>query len=183
MKLFIASDLHGCAISTEKMLTLFDKSEASHLVLLGDYLNHGPRNAIPTGYDPLRVAELLNKYADRILAVRGNCDSEVDQALLAFPMMSTNHTILLASGRRLFVSHGHLFSRENVPPLQSGDVFISGHTHIAVVENDEVSGIHFFNPGSISLPRNNESASYGVLENNLFKVLDLNGVLLRQMAL
>lgn len=182
MKLFFASDLHGCAVSTEKMLALFEASEASHLILLGDYLNHGPRNPLPEGYDPLRVAELLNAYADRIIAVRGNCDSEVDQALLSFPMMGDCQTVLLPSGRRLFLTHGHLYRRDKLPPLQKGDVFVSGHTHIAVAENHE-SDLVFFNPGSISLPRNEESASYGILENSVFKVLNLNGVLLRQIAL
>ena len=110
MKLFFASDLHGSLPATEKVLAQFDQSGAEALVLLGDILNHGPRNPVPEGYNPIAVAERLNQYAQKIIAVRGNCDSEVDQMLLSFPMMMDYAWVLLESGHRLFVTHGHLYN-------------------------------------------------------------------------
>ena len=118
MKLFFASDLHGSLPATEKVLAQFDQSGAEALVLLGDILNHGPRNPVPEGYNPIAVAERLNQYAQKIIAVRGNCDSEVDQMLLSFPMMMDYAWVLLESGHRLFVTHGHLYNTDKRPPLK-----------------------------------------------------------------
>ncbi|MCG3731828.1 phosphodiesterase [Vibrio cincinnatiensis] len=181
MKLFIASDLHGSLPATEKTLQAFSDSGAETLILLGDLLNHGPRNPIPTGYNPPAVAECLNQYAQHIMAVRGNCDSEVDQMLLAFPMMSDFSWVLLESGRRLFLTHGHLYHEENHPPLRSGDVFIQGHTHIALAESQ--AGIYRFNPGSVTFPRNRGVASYGLLEEEMLTVYSFDKQVLAQTRL
>ncbi|WP_299789423.1 phosphodiesterase [uncultured Shewanella sp.] len=178
MKLFFASDLHGCFDSTAKMIAAFERSGAEHLILLGDILNHGPRNALPSGYAPLKVAELLNRYGDKIIAVRGNCDSEVDQALLDFPIMSDYNLVLLPNGRRLFLTHGHLFnidscSSNSHPRLCLGDIIASGHTHfpVAAPKGDYIE----FNPGSVAIPRGGNTASYGLLDDNTLSVMSFDG--------
>lgn len=173
MKLFFASDLHGSLPATERVLAEFEQSGMGTLVLLGDVLNHGPRNPIPQGYNPPAVAELLNHYADRIIAVRGNCDSEVDQMLLSFPMMSDYAWVLLPSGQRMFLTHGHLYNSAKRPALREGDVIVHGHTHIPLAEKDGEQFI--FNPGSVTFPRNEFAASYGVLEDSMLKVKSFAG--------
>lgn len=173
MKLFFASDLHGSLPATEKVLDLFERSGAQHLVLLGDILNHGPRNPIPEGYNPPLVAERLNQYAHRVIAVRGNCDSEVDQMLLSFPMMSDYAWVLLPNGKRLFLTHGHLYNAAHRPLLNQGDVIAHGHTHIPVACYQEQNFI--FNPGSVTFPRDGYSASYGLYEDGQFSVVSLDG--------
>lgn len=171
MKLMFASDIHGSLPATERVLELFVQSDARWLVILGDILNHGPRNALPQGYAPADVAGLLNEQASRIIAVRGNCDSEVDQMLLNFPMTAPWQQVLLP-GRRLFLTHGHLFGPDNVPPLATGDVLAYGHTHIPLAEKR--GDIVHFNPGSVSIPKGGNIASYGMLEDNVLRVIALN---------
>lgn len=143
MKLMFASDIHGSLPATERVLSLFAQSGAQWLVILGDVLNHGPRNALPEGYAPAQVAEKLNQYASRIIAVRGNCDSEVDQMLLDFPITAPWQQVLMENSR-LFLTHGHLFSPENLPALAAGDVLVYGHTHIPVAEKR--GEMYHFNP-------------------------------------
>lgn len=181
MKLFFASDLHGCLPATEKTLAEFESSGAETLVLLGDVLNHGPRNPVPEGYNPPLVAERLNQYADKIIAVRGNCDSEVDQMLLAFPMMSDYAWVLLESGQRLFLTHGHLYHSQKRPALKEGDVIVHGHTHIPVAEKDGAQFI--FNPGSVTFPRNGFAPSYGLLDNDQITVQTFSGDVLASASL
>ncbi|MGC9422328.1 MULTISPECIES: phosphodiesterase [Vibrio] len=181
MKLFIASDLHGSLPATEKTIQAFTQSGANTLILLGDLLNHGPRNPVPTGYNPPAVAECLNQYAQQIIAVRGNCDSEVDQMLFDFPMMSDFAWVLLESGRRLFLTHGHLYQKDNRPQLQHGDVFVQGHTHIALAELQ--TGVYQFNPGSVTFPRQEGIASYGLLEGEHLTVYSFQQDVLAQIHL
>ncbi len=168
MKLMFASDIHGSLPATEQLLTRFAQSGARWLVLLGDVLYHGPRNALPEGYNPAQVAERLNTQAERIIAVRGNCDSEVDQMLLHFPITAPWQQVLLAQGR-LFLTHGHLYSPENLPPLAAGDTLVYGHTHIPVAERRD-DGITLFNPGSVSIPKGGFAASYGMLDGAVLSV-------------
>ncbi len=172
MKIFFVSDLHGSLPATQLAIEKFIASDAEHLILLGDVLYHGPRNPIPQGYDPKAVAELLNRYAHKIIAVRGNCDSEVDQALLTFPIMSDFTYVLLESGQRLFLTHGHLYHKDNTPPLNHHDVIVHGHTHIPVAE--QYGEQFLFNPGSVTFPRDNHPASYGVYQNAKLSVLDFD---------
>lgn len=176
MKLFFVSDLHGSLPATEQALALFQASGAQSLILLGDVLNHGPRNPIPEGYNPPAVAERLNHFAEQIIAVRGNCDSEVDQMLLQFPMMSDYAWVLLSSGQRLFLTHGHLYYRDKLPPLREGDVLVHGHTHIPVAER--VGAVWIANPGSMTFPRGNYQPSYGLLEEGVMKVISVEGEIL-----
>ena len=173
MKLFFASDIHGCFDSAQKMIKAFEQSGAQHLLLLGDILNHGPRNAVPLGYAPMKVVELLNCYADKIIAVRGNCDSEVDQMLLSFPMMADYNWVLLGDGRRLFLTHGHLYRSDNCPHLSAGDIIASGHTHLPVAEKQ--GEIILFNPGSVTIPRGENKSSYGLFEDNRLSVMSFDG--------
>ncbi len=178
MKLFFASDLHGSLPATEETIQLFLASGAQHLILLGDTLNHGPRNPIPEGYNPTQVAELLNQYSEHIISVRGNCDSEVDQMLLNFPMMADYAWLLLESGQRMFLTHGHLYNSAKRPPLRSGDIIAHGHTHVPVAEMQEEAVI--FNPGSMTFPRNGLPRSYGLLDGKTLTVKTPDGEVLAQ---
>jgi phosphoesterase, MJ0936 family len=171
MKLMFASDIHGSLPATERVLSLFAQSGAHWLILLGDVLNHGPRNALPQGYAPAQVAEYLNPLAAQIIAVRGNCDSEVDQMLLQFPVTAPWQQVLLEN-HRLFLTHGHLFGPDNLPPLANGDVLVYGHTHIPVAEKR--GEIFLFNPGAVSIPKGGFVASYGLLDGDKLQVLALN---------
>jgi putative phosphoesterase len=181
VKLFFASDLHGSLPATEETIQLYLASGADHLILLGDILNYGPRNPLPDGHDPLQVAELLNQYSDQIIAVRGNCDSEVDQMLLNFPMMMDYAWVLLETGKRLFLTHGHLYNSEKRPSLREGDVIALGHTHVPVAEMQ--NGAVIFNPGSMTFPRNGLPRSYGLLENNTLTVQTPEGEVLAQTTI
>ncbi|KAA8996993.1 phosphodiesterase [Affinibrenneria salicis] len=172
MKLMFAADIHGSLAATERVLQLFEQSRAGWLILLGDLLNHGPRNPLPENYQPAKVAERLNQYADRIIAVRGNCDSEVDQMLLSFPITAPWQQVL-AGDVRLFVTHGHLYHPAQLPPLNRGDALIYGHTHIPQAERRQ--DILCFNPGSASLPKGGHPASYGMLDQGILRVITLQG--------
>ena len=153
----ILADIHGCLTALEKALEQFAAFKPDHYLLLGDLLNHGPRNPVPEGYNPAAVADRLNALAPQILAVRGNCDSEVDQMLLRFPITAP-YNQLLVDERRWFVSHGHLYHPDDVA-LPAGSLFLSGHTHVPVLEwqGERI----LMNPGSICFPRGDLPASYG----------------------
>ncbi|PVZ85573.1 phosphodiesterase [Serratia sp. S1B] len=171
MKLMFASDLHGSLSATDKILELFEQSQASYLMLLGDVLNHGPRNPLPDNYQPAQVAECLNSYGHKIIAVRGNCDSEVDQMLLSFPAMADFQQVLLPT-RRLFLTHGHLYHPNHLPPLANGDVLVYGHTHLPQAERQ--GEFYYFNPGSLSMPKGGFAASYGTLSDDVLSVVALH---------
>ncbi len=181
MKLFFASDIHGSLPAAQAAVNLYKASGAQHFILLGDTLNHGPRNPVPEGYNPPAVADLLNPYAADIIAVRGNCDSEVDQMLLAFPTMMDSSWVMLENGQRLFLTHGHIFNGDKRPPLRDGDVIAHGHTHVPVAEWQE--NVFIFNPGSVTFPRNGYPASYGMIEDGLVSVISLAGDVIKQGTL
>lgn len=153
MKFVIASDIHGSATWCRKLLDAFNKESADKLLLLGDILYHGPRNPLPDGYAPMEVAEMLNGIKDKIICVRGNCDSEVDQMVLDFNVSSDYAEVF--DKKRLVLSHGH----RAVPPLTCNDVYLTGHTHVPLnaVEGD---GYLHLNPGSVSLPKENSAHGY-----------------------
>ncbi|SQI41752.1 Phosphodiesterase yfcE [Leminorella richardii] len=181
MKLMFASDLHGSLPATEKVLEQFVRLKADRLILLGDLMYHGPRNPLPEGYAPAEVADRLNSVAERIIAVRGNCDSEVDQMLLTFPIEATWQQVLLED-RRLFLTHGHHYHPQKLPPLGAGDVFVYGHTHIPQAEKWEQ--LFLFNPGSVSLPKGGHPASFGLLDEGELRVMTLSqGQTLVQVSL
>ena len=171
MNLMIASDIHGSARYCRALLAAFAREGADRLLLLGDILYHGPRNDLPEEYAPKEVIALLNPLREKLLCVRGNCDSEVDQMLLAFPIMS-EYATLLADGRRSFLTHGHHWGPGNPPPLPAGAVLACGHTHIPQLEVLE-NGIVAFNPGSVSLPKGGCKASFGVYEDGTLRICEL----------
>ncbi len=177
MKLMIASDLHGAAPAVEKTLTVFEKSGAERLILLGDILYHGPRNDLPEGYDPRAVIASLSPYADRLLCVRGNCDGEVDQMVLPFPVMA-EYAMLFVDGVTWLAAHGHRAgadpTADDLPPLPAGSVFLSGHTHIPALVRD-ANGILRVNPGSVAIPKGGYPASYAMYENGGFEIRDFDG--------
>jgi putative phosphoesterase len=180
MKLFFISDIHGSLYFTKKVLEIFKEEEADYLVVLGDELYHGARNPLPEQYNPKEVASLLNEFADKIIAIRGNCDSEVDEMVLNFPMAAAYSTILY-NNKRIFITHGHIYNENNLPKLKAGDVFVYGHTHIPKAE--KVNQIFIINPGSITFPKENNPNSYGVLQNNIFEIRDLNGIILKKITI
>ncbi|BDD08846.1 phosphoesterase [Fulvitalea axinellae] len=180
MKIILISDIHGSMHYMEKAMAVIDKEQPDRILMIGDALYHGPRNPLPKGYAPSEVALSLNQYKDKVIAVRGNCDSEVDQMLITYPMMA-DYTILFINGRKWFVTHGHVYSPEQLPELSRGDVFVSGHTHIPVAEDRD--GISILNPGSIALPKGGYANSYGIVERDMFRIKDFEGNVIKKLAL
>ena len=168
MKLLIASDLHGSAHYCEKLLARIEAEQPDKILLLGDLLYHGPRNDLPKGYAPKQVIPMLNGLKDKIIAVRGNCDAEVDQMVLQFPIMADYALLPLDGGHCAFVTHGHLFNTECPPPHRPGDVLIHGHTHVhcALPQGDYT----YLNPGSAALPKEGQPKSYMIYEDGLFSI-------------
>ncbi len=174
MKLFIASDLHGSAKFCRMMLEAFERERADKIALLGDILYHGPRNPLPDGYAPQEVAALLNNYRQKIVCVRGNCDSEVDQMVLDFPILS-DYALICIDGINMYLSHGH----RDTPPMTDSDVYLTGHTHVPLIEK---SGWLHLNPGSLSLPKEGSERSYMIYENRTFTFKTLEGREYRQIT-
>ena len=170
MKWLIASDLHGSGYYCRALLDAFDREKADRLLLLGDLLYHGPRNDLPRDYDPKSVTAMLNERQASILAVRGNCDAEIDQAVLQFPILA-DYALLSVGSRLLFVTHGHLFHLDALPPLHPGDILLHGHTHVPACETRE--GVTYLNPGSLAIPKEDSPHSYMTLEDGVFLWKDL----------
>ncbi len=170
MKYFVISDIHGCITYLEKALKTFDESDCDKLLLLGDLLYHGPRNPLIQEYNPAKVAELLNSYSDKIIAVRGNCDSEVDQMVLDFPMFS-DYSLINIDNLSVFATHGHLYNEEELPKSKV-DAVIYGHFHIPLAK--KVDDLYILNPGSITFPKENSKNSYGILTSKSFEIYDLD---------
>ena len=170
MKLMIASDIHGSAYWCERMLEEFRTGGYDRLLLLGDLLYHGPRNPLPKGHDPKRVAELLNSVKEQILCVRGNCDCEVDQMMLEVPVLA-DYAWLHIDGCSLFATHGHVYNKETPPPMPKGTFLLNGHFHIP--EITELDGFTYVNCGSVALPKNGTPHSYAVFEDGGFKLCTL----------
>ncbi len=165
MKWMIASDLHGSLSACRKMLNRFDAEGAERLLLLGDLLYHGPRNDLPDEYDPKGVISLLNARKEDLLCVRGNCDAEVDQMVLHFPILSDS-LLFFVGGHTVFATHGHVFNEENLPPLHCEDALLHGHTHVPVLERR--GDWTLLNPGSVAIPKNGSCPSYFTVEDGVF---------------
>lgn len=172
MKLFFMSDIHGSLKYAHLGVAAFEREKADYLILLGDLLYHGPRNSLPEEYNPKEVANLLNKYKEKIICVRGNCDAEVDGMILDFPCRA-DYSLLLHCNRRIFVTHGHIFNESTLPSLSKNDILIYGHTHVPMAKKNH--DIFILNPGSISLPKENHPGTYGIIEENKFEVKSLHG--------
>ena len=162
MKIVFMSDIHGVPSALSTALSAADSLGYDRLVLLGDLLYHGPRNGVPNFYDPVKVAEMLNARKDRIVAVRGNCDAEVDQMMFEFPMMS-DYAVLAADCETFFLTHGHLWNEARLPPLGMGSVMAHGHTHIPELKRLDC-GLTIFNPGSVALPKGCSTRSFGYFD-------------------
>ncbi|MDE7218785.1 MAG: phosphodiesterase [Oscillospiraceae bacterium] len=172
MKLMIASDLHGSAYYTGRLLDAYRAEAPQKLLLLGDLLYHGPRNALPRDYNCMAAAGMLNGIKDHIIAVRGNCDCEVDQMVLEFPMMA-DYAMLEWEGTALYATHGHLWNEQQTPPMSSGTVLLNGHFHVPTAHRHD--GWHYINPGSTSIPKDGSVGSYLLLEDRVFTWKDMDG--------
>ncbi len=180
MKYMFASDIHGSAYYCRRLLEEYRKSGAERLILLGDLLYHGPRNDLPKEYAPKEVITMLNEMKDEIYAVRGNCEAEVDQMVLEFPVLA-DYAVLVFNGLTFFATHGHVFHQENLPPLKKGDILVHGHTHLLKAE---VYGDNYIlNPGSTSIPKGGNPATYAVLDDRMFRVMDFDGTVVKQIEL
>ena len=172
MKIMFASDIHGSAYYCRKMLEAYRREGAERLVLLGDLLYHGPRNDLPKEYAPKEVIAMLNSMKKEIYAVRGNCEAEVDQMVLEFPVMA-DYGVLIEGGRAIYATHGHIYHEHNLPPLKKGDILMHGHTH--VLRADKAGEYYILNPGSVSIPKEGNPSSYGIWEDGLFEIRELDG--------
>ena len=185
MKYMFASDVHGSAYYCRKMLKAYDEEKAERLVLLGDLLYHGPRNDLPEGYAPKEVIAMLNPMKKELLCVRGNCDTEVDQMVLEFPILADYCYLNLAgdpeeknSDVTIFATHGHVYNPHKLPMLKDGDILLNGHTHIPACEEilDMNGGKYqYLNPGSVSIPKEGSEHSYMIYENGVFTWKNLAG--------
>ena len=172
MKYMIASDIHGSEFYCKKLIEAYESEKADRLVLLGDILYHGPRNDLPEGYAPKKVIEILNALKNEILCVRGNCDTEVDQMVLDFPILA-DYAILTAGSHLVYVTHGHKFNESNLPPLQNGDILLHGHTHVPKCTQHE--SYVYLNPGSVSIPKEDSWHGYMILEDGRFTWKEFGG--------
>ncbi len=172
MKFLIASDIHGSEFYCKKLLEAYKNEKADRLLLLGDILYHGPRNDLPEGYAPKKVIELLNEKKNEILCVRGNCDTEVDQMVLDFPILG-EYAVIPVGDRLLYATHGHNFNENHLPPLMSGDILLHGHTHVPKCTEHE--DYVYMNPGSVSIPKENSHHGYMTLCGNKFLWKDFDG--------
>ncbi len=176
MKLMIASDIHGSAKYAKQLIERFESSGSEKLLLLGDILYHGPRNELPDGYAPKEVIAMLNTIKDRILAVRGNCDTEVDQMVLEFPILA-DYSVIFDGSLTIYATHGHIYNADTPPALSKGSILLCGHTHATKLEKRE--NFTYMNPGSVSIPKENTPRGYIVYENRKFNFYDLGGNLTR----
>lgn len=172
MKIMIASDIHGSYYYCKKLIEAFNKENADRLLLLGDILYHGPRNDLPEEYAPKKVTEELNTVKEKILCVRGNCDTEVDQMVLEFPILA-DYCILQCGEKTVFAAHGHKYGETTPPPMPKGSILLCGHTHIP--KCTEYDNFIYMNPGSVSIPKEESHHGYMVYENDVFTWNDLSG--------
>lgn len=180
MKILFASDIHGSEYYVKKLVNKYHELNCSKMVLLGDVLYHGPRNDLPEGYNPKGVIALLNTMSDEILCVRGNCEAEVDQMVLDFSCMSDS-MIMYEKERMFFITHGHLYNKENLPKLKSGDILIHGHTHVQTIEN--FGSNIYINPGSVSIPKEDNPPTFMLYENSKFTIYDFDMNILNEVSI
>lgn len=182
MKIVFVSDIHGCHKRLAPVLDFFDREKADLLCIGGDIINYGPRNGLPTdGLDPQAIVESLNKRAKKIVAVRGNCDSEVDQMLLHFPILG-DYAIIADGQRRFFVTHGHKHLDDNGLPWLEADVVVSGHTHLQKLEKGEDGTVHL-NTGSVTFPKGGNEPTFAYYDGDKIAILRLDGAVIKTIKL
>lgn len=172
-KILIASDIHGSAYYCGKLIEAYKKEQAEKMLLLGDILYHGPRNDLPKEYNPKEVFRMLNEIQEDILCVRGNCDTEVDQMVLEFPIMA-EYCILYQENQMIFATHGHYYNQDALPKLHQGDILLHGHTHVPICKKHE--DYIYMNPGSVSIPKEGSWHGYMTWEDSIFQWKDLSGL-------
>ena len=181
MKLMIASDIHGSAYYCEKLIRAYETESPDRLLLLGDILYHGPRNDLPDEYAPKEVISMLNPLRDKILCVRGNCDTEVDQMVLDFPVLA-DYAYVLCGKIPVFATHGHVYNENNLPAIPAGTILLNGHFHVPACRTLE-NGVIYMNPGSVSIPKENSLHQYMTAEDDNFEWKDLDGKVLMKVSL
>lgn len=181
MKIMVASDIHGSSYYCKQLLDAYKVEKADKLLILGDVLYHGPRNDLPRDYAPKQVIAMLNEIKNQIFCVRGNCDTEVDQMVLEFPILA-DYCILNVGNRLIYATHGHNHNLKNLPPLQKGDILLHGHTHIPAWERFGNENM-YLNPGSVSIPKENSANSYMILQDNTVQWKALDGTVYHQETL
>ena len=175
MKLLIISDIHGSSYYGKKIEEINEREKPEQIILLGDLYYHGPRNGLTEEYDPMKVAGVLNDLKDKIRAVRGNCDAEVDEMISDFKLEP--YIQMQVNNKNVFFSHGHIYNMDNIPNKEI-EIMFYGHYHIGFIE--EENGIIFANPGSISLPKNNTEHSYIIFDENKITLKDVNGNIIKE---
>ena len=178
MKIMLISDIHGSSLYLQKVLDIYKEGKFDKLFILGDILYHGPRNDLPELYNPKECIKMLNPLKDDIIAIKGNCDAEVDEMVLDFEL-KTSITISV-DGFDFFLTHGHHVNPENPIDLKKGSIVLFGHTHVHTIV--DVNGVIFINPGSISIPKEDKINSFGIIEENSIKILDLNKNILMEYS-
>ena len=173
----IASDIHGSSYYAEKMIEAYKREKCDRLVILGDILYHGPRNDLPKEYAPKRVIELLNNISSELLCVRGNCEAEVDQMVLDFPVLA-EYAIFYVAGRMIFATHGHIYNETSLPKLKEGDILLHGHTHVPVCKELCGGKYIYMNPGSVSIPKENSKNGYMILDDKMAQWKAIDGEIL-----
>ena len=173
MKILIASDVHGDIDAAKRTVDKYKEEACDKLLLLGDILYHGPRNDLPKAYAPKEVISLLNGMKENILAVRGNCDTEVDQMVLDFPILA-DYALLSLDGITVFATHGHHHNTATPPPLSKGDILLHGHTHVLKIQ-EFGNANYYVNPGSVALPKEGNPKTYAIYENKTITIKDFNG--------
>ena len=181
MKLLIASDIHGSAFWCRRLCDLMETERPDRLILLGDLLYHGPRNDLPRDYAPKEVIPMLNGLKNKLCCVRGNCEAEVDQMVLEFPVLA-DYAVLPVGRRLVYATHGHVYNTKTPPPLAPGDILLHGHTHIPAWEPFG-QGSLYLNPGSVSLPKEGSAHSYMTLENGCFRWKTMDGRTYHELTL
>lgn len=184
MKILFLSDIHGSLSTLQTILDFYESQGYELLVLLGDILNYGPRNGLCPGLDPQGVADRLNAHLDHIVAVRGNCDSEVDQMLLHFPIQST-YSLLVDEGKRFFITHGHIYNEKKMPEGPACDVFVYGHTHLQKLEAavPEEHKPVILNTGSPTFPKGGNPPTFATYADGELAVRTLDGQVLHSLKL
>lgn len=178
MKYLLVSDIHGCLPALDQVLDFYDREHYDMLCILGDILNYGPRNSIPEGIDPKGIVNRLNARKDSIIAIRGNCDAEVDQMLLEFPIMA-DYALIVDGGRRLFLTHGHVYNEQNRPTLKH-DIFVYGHTHLWKLEPTDDGGI-VCNLGSITFPKGGNEPTFATCDDGTLSIRRMDGSVVKSL--
>lgn len=170
MKIFVASDIHGSSHYINKFKKIIENEQPDQIILLGDIYYHGPRNKFPKGYNPKKVAEVLNSYKTRLVCVKGNCDAEVDQMISSFEIQKSYETTI--SNKSFLFVHGHKLDATNMP---KNDFIFGGHTHVPVINNDVCAPSTYVNPGSLGLPKTSDGSTYAVIEDNKITIKTIKG--------